>query len=53
MAYQALFWRVELGRVSLQVRVLLIRGGEEERRVLARCNTGKTYQNQYRRHIKE
>ena len=39
MAYQALFWRVELGGVSLQVRVLLVRGGEEERRILARRDT--------------
>ena len=39
MAYQTLVWRVELGRVSLQVRVLLIRGDKEERRILARRDT--------------
>lgn len=35
MAYHALLWRVDLGGVSLQVRVLLVRGGKEECRILA------------------
>ena len=39
VAYQALFGRVELGGVSGQVRVLLVRSYEEKRCILARCDT--------------
>lgn len=39
VAYQALLGRVELGGVSGQVRVLLVRSYEEKRCILARCDT--------------
>ena len=39
VAYQALLGRVELGGVSGQVRVLLVRSYEEKGCVLARCDT--------------